>query len=57
MNFLVLIISVGSLIGSGYFFFFEKSLLFGSILIVSCVFFAITYAMLSTVNKLPDEKK
>ncbi len=57
MGYLLIMFSVVSLIGSMYFFFYERSLLWGSITTMISIFMGIAYALMSTVNKLSDEEK
>jgi len=55
MDKILLVFAVISLGSAFYFFFFNISLLYGSISFILCVLFNIFYAMLSTTNKLPDD--
>lgn len=51
---IILLIAVVSLIGSLYYFFIEKDLLYGSITFVAAIAFNLIYAMLYKVNVIKD---
>ena len=57
MGIFLLFLSIASLILSIFFFYIHINLLYGSLAFISAVISGVSYAMTSTVNKLPDNKK
>lgn len=51
MNKIILLLAIGSLAASMYFFFVEKDLFTGSITMLLCIVFNLIFAMLNKVNK------
>ncbi len=47
---MILILALGFLLASVYFFFIQKELFAGSITIILCIVFNLLFAMLNTVN-------
>jgi hypothetical protein len=53
----LLFFTIVSLIAAIFFFYIHISLLYGSLLLLLTVIFALSYAAISSVNKLSDNKK
>ncbi len=56
MNKIILLLALGSLAASMYFFFVERDLFTGSITMLLCIVFNLIFAMLNKVNKTGEKK-
>lgn len=52
---LMLVLAIATFGATMYFFFFLKAAFYGSLLMMLCLVFNLIYAMMATVNKLPDD--
>lgn len=56
MNKIMLLLALGSLFASMYFFFMQRDLFIGSITMILSIIFNLVFAMLNNMNKTGEKK-
>lgn len=56
MNKIILLLALGSLFSSMYFFFITRDLFPGSVSIILSILFSLVYAMMNKVNRTAEKK-
>ncbi len=56
MNRIILLLALGFLVASIYFFFYQRDLFSGSITILLCILFNLIFAMMNNMNKTGEKK-